>query len=185
MRPYTVLLILAGSASCASSGSSPESGIATPTERIVAADNQGVIRTTIAPNAKVAIPFPPGQAFAALKAAYDELGVPVTTNDQASGRVGNTEFWKTRKLGSEPISTYLNCGESLTGTIADNYRVYISVMSAVRPDGKGGSELETALSAYAKNMEGTAGDKIPCGTTGRFEDRLQKSVLQKASAGKP
>lgn len=185
MRRYTILLALAGTASCASSGSSPESGIATPSERIVAADNQGVIRTTVAPNAKVSIPVPPGQAFAALKSAYDELGVPVTTNDAASGRVGNTSFWKARKLGSESISTYLNCGESLTGTIADNYRVYFSVMSAIRSDGKGGSELETALSAYAQNMEGTAGDKIPCGTTGRFEERLQKSVVQKAAATRP
>ena len=126
--------------------------------------------------------MPPGRAFDVLKAVYDELGIPSPTSDAANRRIGNTNFWKTRKLGDTGISTYLHCGESLTGNIADSYRIYFSIISEVRTDGKGGSELETAVTAYARTMEGTSSDPIPCGTTGRLEDRIQKGVLQKTGA---
>lgn len=182
MCRLVLLLVLAATMSCASSGSSPGSEIATPSERIVAADNQGTYRTTVAPNAKVPIPAAPSRAFDALKAVYSELGVPLGTDDPATGRVGNTNFWKTRKLGNEAISTYLNCGDSFAGTAADTYRIYISLISVVRPDGKGASELETAFTAQARNMEGTTADRVACGTTGRLEDRIQKSVLLKVGA---
>jgi hypothetical protein len=185
MRRFIPLLVLASTASCASSGSSAGSGIATPSERIVAMDNQSVYRTTVQPNAKVPIPVAPGRAFEALKTVYEELGVPTGTYDPATGRVGNTNFWKLRKLGTEPLSTYLNCGESFSGTIADNYRVYISLMSAVRSDGAGASELETAFTAQAQNNDGAASDKVACGTTGRLEERIRKAVLLKVGAPAP
>ena len=179
---FGVLLVVAGATACASSGSSPGSSIAMPSERIVAVDNQGVLRTTVAPNEKVTIPVAPSRAFAALRAVYEELGVPLGVADAATGRVGNNDFWKTRKLGNESLSTYLNCGDSFSGPAADNYRVYISLISVVRPDGAGASQLETAFSANAQNMEGTAGTRIACGTSGRLEDRIKKSVLLKVGA---
>jgi hypothetical protein len=182
MRPVIVLLIVASSASCASSGSSSGSEIPSPSDRVVATDNQTTYRTTVAPNAKVPIPVGPSRAFAALKTVYEELGIPAGTNDPTTGRVGNTNFWKTRKLANEAISTYLNCGNSITGSAADTYRVYISLVSVIRPDGQGASELETAFTAAAQNMEGTASDRVVCGTTGRLEERIRQALLRKAAA---
>ena len=181
MRLPMVLLGLAGTAACASSGTSG-SGLPAPSDRIVAMDNHGTYRTTVAPNQKVAIPVAPSRAFEAVKAVYGELGIPLGVNEPATGRVGNADFWRTRKLGNEPISTYLSCGDSFTGAAADSYRIYISLVSAVRPDGKGTSELETLFTARAQNMEGTAGDPVACGTTGRLEERILKSVLANAAA---
>jgi len=185
MRLPVLLLALAGTASCASSGKPSESGLPTPSERIVAMDNQNTYRTTVAPNEKVAIPIAPSRAFEALKAVYGELGVPLGINEPATGRVGNADFWRTRKLANEPISTYLSCGDSFTGAAADNYRIYISLISAVRADGKGTSEVETLFTGRAQNMDGTAGDRVACGSTGRLEERIVKSVLAKAGATQP
>ena len=179
MRSLMSLVVLALLASCASSGSSPTPEIVTLTERVVATDTYGTYRTTVDPTAKAHIPVSPSRAFAALKAAYDELGLPPSINDAATGRVGNTDFWKTRKLGADPISTYLNCGDSIMGPAADSYRVHISIISVVRPDGKGESELETALSAQARNMDGTTSDLVSCGTTGRLEQSIRQRLLDK------
>src|ERR1044071_9263865 len=99
MRRGALVLVSVLSASCASSGSTGGSGIETPSERIVATDNAGVVRTTVPPNARVTIAVAPSRAFAALKSVYEELGVPPSIADAASGRVGNTSFWKSRKLG--------------------------------------------------------------------------------------
>jgi len=150
-----------------------------PTDRTVAVDDQNVYRTTVLPNAKSPIPGPPGRVFEALKTVYAGLGIPPGVSDAATGRVGNTDFWKSRRLGDQAMSDYLNCGESFTGPAANSYRIYISLLSVVRPDGKGASELETAFHAQAQNMEGTSADKIPCGSTGRLEERIRKSVLLK------
>ena len=181
MRSLWSLLVLALAPSCASSGSSPDPGIAPPTERVVAVDTHGAYRTTVPPNAKAHLPGSPSRVFDALKSVYQELGVPAAIYDPSTGRFGNTDFWKTGKLGAEPISMYLNCGDSIMGPAADYYRVYISVISVVRPDGKGESELETALSAQARNMEGTTSDRVSCGTTGRLEQLIRQRLLDKLS----
>lgn len=181
MRPITSLFVLAVSA-CASSGSKPESDISRPMERIVASDEQGVIRSAVAPNATTTIAAPPARALAVIKSVYDELGIPSAAVDDASGRISAPKFSVTRKLGNVNLSMYFNCGDSLNGNIADTYRIYITVVSLVRSDGKGGTVLETAVNGDAANMGGASSGRIPCGTTGRLEERIQSGVRQKAGA---
>jgi len=181
MRRTRILFLVVGTASCASS-SSRGPDVSLPSERTVAVDDQQVYRTTVLANAKAPVAAPPGRAFEALKKVYDELGVPPGTHDPATGRYGNTDFYKTRRFANEAMSTFINCGESFTGPVANNYRIYISLLSVIRPDGKGGSELETAFSAKAQNMEGTSADRISCGSTGRLEERIRKSVLLKVGS---
>ena len=176
MRNAHLLVLIVGSAACASN-SAPDVGM--PTDRTVAVDDRAVYRTTVLPNAKANVAAPPSRVFEAAKLVYTELGVPAGTHDPATGRIGNTDFWKQRRLGNEPLSSYLNCGDSFTGPLANTYRIYISLLSQVRPDGKGGSELETAFHAQAQNMEGSSGDRIACGSTGRLEERIRKTVLLK------
>jgi hypothetical protein len=176
MRPVWILSAIS-SVACASGGSSPGT-LQSPSERVVARDNEAVIRTAVAPNAKATIPAEPARVFASLKAVFEELGIPVATVDAAVSQVGNTNFWRMRKLGNERISPYLSCGNSVTGVIADDYRIYMSVTSQVRPDGKGGAELETAFTAFARNIDGSASERIACGTTGQLEERIRQGVLR-------
>ena len=178
MRSACLVVLIASATACASSH---QPDISPPSQRTVAVDDQQVYRTSVMVNPKAAVPAPPSRVFDAVKAVYDELGVPPGTNDPSTGRVGNTDFWKTRKFAGESISSFLNCGESLTGTVANNYRIYMSLLSIVRPDGKGASEVETAFRAQAQNMEGTSSDRISCGSTGKLEERIRKSVLLKLS----
>src|SRR5688572_20780929 len=123
MRHFILLLVVAGTTSCASSGSTPGTGIAAPTERVVATDGENIYRTTVRANPKVALPVAPSRAFEALKAAYAELGIPQVVSDPATGQVGNNNFFKSRQLADQPMSTYLDCGDSLTGPAADIYRI--------------------------------------------------------------
>ena len=181
MRPTTMLFVLAISG-CAS-GPKPESEISRPTERIVASDERGVVRSNVTSNATSSIDVPPARALAVIKSVYDELGIPSATVDDASGKITAPRFDKTRKLGNANLSMYFNCGDSLNGNIADNYRLYITVVSVVRSDGKGGTKLETAVTGDAANMGGASSGRIPCGSTGRLEERIQNGVRQKAGAG--
>lgn len=179
MRRFIILLALPGAAACASSGSTPNIGLPEPSERVVATDNTTTYRTTVSPTAKVPIAASASRAFEALKSVYSDLGVPVAILDPATGRIGNTNFSKSQRLGGEMLSTFFNCGNSIVGSAADNYRVYISMVSMVSPSGPDGSVLETALTASAQNMEGTAADKIVCGTTGKLEQAVREKVEKK------
>ena len=180
MRSSCLVFVIASTVSCASSSPTPD--VSLPSQRTVAVDDARVYRTSVAANPKAPIPAAPSRAFEALKKVYEEIGVPPGTNDPGTGRFGNTDFWKTRRLANEPISAFLNCGEGFTGPAANSYRIYISLISVVRPDGKGGSELETAFAAQGQNMEGTSSDRIPCGSTGKLEERIRKGVLLKLGA---
>ena len=179
MRSVMFPLAIVLTASCASSGSSPDPGLPAPSERVVASDAHGAFRTTVPPNAKAHIAVAPSRVFDALKPVYEELGIPVALNDPSTGRFGNPDFFKSRKLGNEPISSYLNCGSTIMGPAADNYRVYMSLVSMVRPDGHGETDLETAFTGHAKNMEGTTSDFVACGTTGLLEDLIKKRLMAK------
>lgn len=181
MRHSCALLLVGGLAACASSGSSGPD-VSLPSQRTVAVDDQQVYRTSVPANSKTPVPAAPSRTFEAVKAVYEQLGIPQGTNDPATGRFGNTDFWKQRRLANEALSSFINCGESFTGPVANNYRIYISLLSMVRPDGKGGSELETAFSAQAQNIEGSSGDRISCGSTGRLEERIRRDVLLKVGA---
>jgi len=181
MRRIATLLVLTVNA-CASSGTQTESEIARPPERIVASDRQGMIRTTDAPNAKSTIEAPPARVLAVIKSVYDELGIPSAEVDAASGKIATPTFNTTRKLGAANLSTYFNCGDSLNGNIANTYRMYVSVASIARSDGKGGTQLETAVSGAAADMAGASSGRIPCGTTGQLEERIQRGVSQKVGA---
>ena len=181
MRPFTILLVPVVSA-CASSGSRPDPELSRPTERIIASDNQGVIRSSVASNARITIDAPPARVLSVIESVYGELGIPSATVDAASGKITAPSFYRTRKLGNANLSAYFNCGDSLVGNIADNYRMYMTVASAVRSNGKGGTELETAVTGLAASMEGASSGKIPCGSTGRLEERIQSGVRQKAGA---
>jgi hypothetical protein len=55
----------------------------------------------------------------------------------------------------------------------------MSVLSAVRADNKGGSELETAFTAYARNIDGSASERIACGSTGQLEERIRLGIARK------
>jgi hypothetical protein len=179
MRRYRFVFLIAATASCSSA---PGPDVSMPGDRTVAVDDSKVYRTTVMANAKSPVPAAPSRTFEAVKAVYQELGIPPGTHDPSTGRFGNTDFWKQRRLANEAMSTFLNCGESFTGPVANNYRIYISLISMVRPDGKGASELETAFTAQAQNMEGSSGDRISCGSTGKLEERIRRGVLLKVGA---
>src|SRR5687767_12194261 len=95
MRRFFLAPLLAGAAACASKSQSPSSEtLPSPSERMVAVDDQNIYRTTVLPNAKVPIPAPPGRVFEAVKAVYEELEIPPGTHDPTTGRIGHPDFWK-------------------------------------------------------------------------------------------
>jgi hypothetical protein len=123
------------------------------------------------------VPAPPAKVFTALNSVYGDLGIDVKLSDPTSGQIGNRNFVKTHRLAGEPISSYVDCGLTVTGLAADNYRVTMSLVSQVTAR-DGGSNVETWLTAGARDLATSTGD-ISCVSKGTLETKVNQLVLQR------
>jgi hypothetical protein len=127
------------------------------------------------------VPFPAGRVYTAMLAAFDELKIPADIRDSTGGRVETNVFHRRGDLGGKQISTYLGCGDGITGPYADSYRVYMIVMTTIEPKGPDQSTVRTVLLGGAVNVAEGARQPMACESTGRWEIRLHKLVLAKAA----
>lgn len=118
----------------------------------------------------------PSTAWPIVKGAYQALGIDITVDNPIVHQMGNSNFWRTRTVGPFRMSELVECGMSMTGRKADTYRIYMVLLTMVNPDGKGGTRLETTLAATGQDMSGNSSDRIPCGSTGRFEQFFLEHV---------
>jgi hypothetical protein len=127
------------------------------------------------------VPFPASRVFPAVVAAFGELKIPAEVRDSAYGRVESNLFYRRGELGGRQISTYLSCGDGITGPYADSYRVYMIAMTSVTPKGENSSTIRTIFLAGAVNISEGARQPMACESTGRLEIRLHKIVLKNAA----
>jgi len=127
------------------------------------------------------VPFAPSRVWPAVLAAFKELKIPTEIKDSALGRVESNVFYRRGDLGGRQLSTYLSCGDGITGPYADSYRVYMIAMTSVSPKGEDRSTIRTIFLAGAVNVTEGARQPMACESTGRLEIRLHKLVIAKAA----
>lgn len=130
----------------------------------------------VANTARTALPV--DSAMARLRAAYELASIPVALFDPATGRVGNSRLQIRRALNRELLSTFVDCGRSMTRTHADQDQLTLSIVSTVRPAAGGGSQVETLLTGSAQDRtSGNVTDMQPCTTRGTLETRLHRNAF--------
>lgn len=125
------------------------------------------------------IPYPAQTVYKALVAVFAELKVPADLQDTTIWRVESNVFHRTGQLAGKQISTYLACGEGMTGPYADEYRVYMIATSTVSPKDNSNSTLRSVLLGGAVAVSEGARQPMACESTGRLEIRIQQMVLKK------
>ncbi len=118
---------------------------------------------------------PPARVWAALPAAYTALGLPAGRGDRAAGRWVAGPAQVTRALRGTRLSRYLDCGATVSTPNADAYAVTLSVDTRLAPATGGATQVETLVQAHARPLE-TAGDRVPCTSTGGLERRLAEEL---------
>lgn len=126
-------------------------------------------------------PFTPARTYAAVLEAFANLKIPAEVKDSSEGRVESKVFYRRGDLGGKQLSTYLSCGEGITGPYADSYRVYMVVMVTVAPKPESGATIRTIFLGGAVAVAEGARQPMACESTGRLEIRMHKLVLQKAA----
>jgi hypothetical protein len=148
----------------------------TPPDRVLVTTDAGTIRTPEGASSDSTIDAPPDSAFAALMAAYQDLGIDVKLLNPQTREIGNRRFAKIYDLAGMRMSKYVGCGSTETGPAADNYRITMSIVSRVSPSGTG-SRIDTQMTAYAEDL-GSSKGAISCTTLGVLEQRIHAQAVK-------
>ena len=175
MRRVVLLFALCG---CASAGTSSEN--TTPKQAAIFSGEQGTLFAE-RPRASIAtIAAAPAAVWLAAKKVFADLDVPLAVENTSTHQMGNPNFYKSRVFGGQPMAQLVDCGSGMTGPKASTYRIYISLLTGISTDGKGGTTVQTTFVPMGQDISAGSADRIPCGSTGRLEanflDRINKTL---------
>jgi hypothetical protein len=176
---HSLLLLLA--TACASSGNTGEN--TTPKQAaIFSSAETGTLLADRPRAAAMSVAAPASNVWLAVKAVYAEMEIPVTVDNPASHQLGNQNFFKSRALAGQPMTQFVDCGSGMTGPKAMTYRIYISLLTQVTSNANGTTTVQTTFVPMGQDVSAGSSDRIPCGSTGRFEQLFNDRV--KATLGK-
>jgi hypothetical protein len=119
---------------------------------------------------------PLDSAWRALPGVFLELDIEPGTVDQKNHVISNTSFVVRRTIGGVSLSRYVNCGTSISGPMANQLKVTLSlVVQVVATDSSAVSKLRSQLDGWGVD-EGVSSSRIHCGSTGQLEQRIARMV---------
>src|ERR1043166_1608056 len=160
---------------CASVGTTSEQVAKQPA--VFQSKETGVVLGERPRASSMSITAAPNVAAVAVRTIYKQFEIPIPTDDPKTHQIGNNQFHRTRTFAGQPMTEWLNCGSTMTGPNAASYRIYLSVLTDVVPDGHGGTNLHTLVVASAQDMAGSSNDAVTCGSTGKFEAMFLERVV--------
>lgn len=192
--PGAALALAAGAAACASSGSTSAGGpvIRDPmanmpvTTQVDGLNATYTVRQINGTDDGTAFPVPadPARTFAAMPGAYQSLALEVNTMRSDILTAGVREVAAPRRINRQPLSHFLDCGVSATGTPnADSYAVTITAMSRVMPGADSSSSVTTQVVAVATSR-GVSSTAVRCGSNGRLEAAINAAIALAAAAAR-
>lgn len=131
--------------------------------------------------APVVIPASREVTYKAANAVLTELKIPVTTQDPAMRVLGSGSARMIRKLGRERLSAYLNCGQGMSGSHADGWRVTMAIFVWLEPATATETRIRVGMLAGAQDVEGVSKDPVACGSTGVFETQLAEMIQKRVA----
>ena len=112
---------------------------------------------------------------AASRVFYDAK-IATDLRDSVGGVVGATKYVKSSYMGTVPMSKVLNCGTSITGPNADNFRINIALVAIVSQVSATKSKLGIGFVGSWLDMRGSSADPVVCASTGQFEGEFSARV---------
>jgi hypothetical protein len=174
-------IILLAVTACASGGATTTND-ATPRQATIFSDPSTPTLLAERPRAVgITIAKPPAAVWLAAKKVYSDFEIPLTVENPSTHQMGNADFYKSRQIAGQPMVQFVDCGSGMTGPKASSYRIYMSLLTTIAGDGKGGTTIQTTFVPMGQDVTSGSSDRIVCGSTGRLELLFLDKV--KANAG--
>jgi hypothetical protein len=176
MRLAFVLLALTG---CASANTEQTAAH----QPAIYSDKSGILLGERPKSVTAVFGVPPVAVWVAVKKVYADLGIPITVDNPPAHQLGNNNFNRTGRLVGRPMTDFLDCGHGISGSNASTFRIYISLITEVTADPGGAAKTLTTFTGSAQDMSGSSTDRVPCGSTGRFEEFFLDRVRAEIGPG--
>ena len=125
---------------------------------------------------------PVDSVWRVLAEVYDRMGIPVARSDRGRSEFGHPGY-RARRIEGKRLSRYLNCGRSISGPLADQYSVTLSVLTSLTA-AEGGTMVVTTVDGAAKSRETSSGGAVPCRSqAGKLELRLVELIVEVLEGG--
>ena len=176
------LILLAAITACASGGP-PQTDESTPRQPAIYQSAETGTIMGERPRASVTtIAVPPPKVWLAVKSVYAKLDVPLTVENPGTRQIGNENFFRSHTFAGQSMASLVDCGSGMEGPKATNYRIYMSLLTFVIPDGQGGTKVQTTFVPMGQDVAGGSSDRMSCGTTGRLEQWFLDQVTAAATS---
>lgn len=130
---------------------------------------------------------PPDRVWTAAARVFDDYRVATDIRDSLRRVVGATRYVKSSSMAGFTMSAVLECGSSMTGPNADNFRITSALVAVVRPGPAGKTVLGIGFIGSGRDVRGSSTDPVKCASTGRLETDFAERVrkLLRAAPGDP
>jgi hypothetical protein len=130
----------------------------------------------------VAVPYdfdaPIGKVYGAIRASFADLKIPVIVDDSMSGIIGNGKLQASGVFADTRLSRLLDCGAGAIQQNADTYRLSIVLLVLVDADSPTRTKARIGFIGGGQDLGGTSKGAVNCGSSGKFEERLQGLIAK-------
>ncbi len=186
------ILSIAGLAGCASSGANDNPAPPPPeqvTTRISttgvsgASGTSGMSEMTLSstPNlGVVTLDATPAKVWTELVGVYGELGIELAVLEQKRGLLGNPQLKVRRRLGTVPLTRYINCGSTQGAQSAETYEIVLNVQSQLHSPSPNSTTVTTIFQSMGRPVS-MASEYRTCSSTGALEKRIEQLLRTRLS----
>ncbi len=123
----------------------------------------------------------PQEVWDALRAVYDELELEVTASDPGT-RVLAARQNRMSRLDGKQNSHWVDCGDDLTGPVADKSFITFDVVSQITQASATTTTLQSQVQARGRRRDNASGEML-CSSEGRLEIEIRERVAARLAPG--
>jgi len=123
------------------------------------------------------VPFPVARVFSALEKVYAEIKVKPEVYAPPE-QIGNQAFYARGSLAGRRMSSLLECGGGMTGPYADDYRIYMGLVTFVTPTPGNTSVVRSVLVGSAINVTEGVRPTQKCRSSGELELKIHEMMVK-------
>ena len=128
------------------------------------------------------VPAASARVWEALPAVLADLGLEINFREPDTRRIGACNQKARARLGKEPLSTYVDCGDNRGMPNADRYEVGLTVLVTVAPTTATTTMVYVFVLGVGLDGSGTASSRIWCFSRGALEERIRSALEQRSGA---
>lgn len=122
------------------------------------------------------VDYPLREVWPALVESFTEVGIELDVLDPPAGQIGMQEQIVTRRLAGERPATYLRCGDTMSGPVANASRITTTFLATAKAESTQATSITFFMQATARLVDGADRDAKRCASTRKLEARIMQHL---------